>query len=198
MHGGGGMHGGGVCVAGGHMWQGCACWGGEHAWQVACMAGGMHGRGHGWQWGKAAWQERWPLQRAVRILLECILVYHKYCFIQLLLLQLLQSSLSIPFCPLPFYFCDNELWTGSTRRVTSRYSVVFRMTALRFTVKWNTVLPILPKWNSVLCKTELHHPPPPENGITFCSETELFTQNVLLEHHALRHSDFLRMSKNLT
>ena len=38
-----------------------------------CMAGGMHGkdgmcgRGH-------AWQERWPLQQAVCILLECILV----------------------------------------------------------------------------------------------------------------------------
>ena len=32
------------------------------AWQEACVAGGH------------AWQERWPLQQAVRILLECILV----------------------------------------------------------------------------------------------------------------------------
>ena len=33
----------------------------------ACVAGGMHGRG-------ACMQERWPLKRAGRILLECILV----------------------------------------------------------------------------------------------------------------------------
>ena len=46
-----GMHGRGACMAGGgHVWQ-----------------GGVHGRGH-------AWQERWPLQQAVHILLECILV----------------------------------------------------------------------------------------------------------------------------
>ena len=80
-------------VAGGHAWQGmCAWWGcvsqggmhdrehvwlGEgHEWQGgamrgrvgACMAGGgVCGRGH-------TWQERRPLQRTVRILLECILV----------------------------------------------------------------------------------------------------------------------------
>ena len=30
--------------------------------------GGMHGR------GGCAWQERWPLQRMVCILLECILI----------------------------------------------------------------------------------------------------------------------------
>ena len=34
-----------------------------------CMAGGMHG-GRGWV---CAWQERRPLQRTVRILLECFL-----------------------------------------------------------------------------------------------------------------------------
>ena len=46
----------GACVAGG------VCMGEGHAW-----LGGAHGRGH-------AWQERRPLQRAVRILLGCILV----------------------------------------------------------------------------------------------------------------------------
>ena len=41
----------------------------------ACVVGGMHGREHAWQGGMCgrgggpAWQERWPLQRAVRILL---------------------------------------------------------------------------------------------------------------------------------
>ena len=50
----------GTCMAG------CVCGKG------ACMAegmcgGGMHGGGH-------VWQERWPLQWTVRILLECILV----------------------------------------------------------------------------------------------------------------------------
>ena len=35
-----------------------------------CVAGGVHGRGHGGH----AWHERRPLQRTVRILLECILV----------------------------------------------------------------------------------------------------------------------------
>ena len=46
-------------MAGGRVWQG-VCMAG------ACM-GDMHGRGH-------SWQERWPLQRTVGILLECILV----------------------------------------------------------------------------------------------------------------------------
>ena len=48
------MAGGGMCDRG-------------RAWQGACMAGGVHGRG-------PAWQEKWPLHRAVRILLERILV----------------------------------------------------------------------------------------------------------------------------
>ena len=47
-------------------------WGGMHD------QGGMHGRGYVWQGvmhgGGHTWQERWPLKRAVRILLECILV----------------------------------------------------------------------------------------------------------------------------
>ena len=81
MRGGGGWHarwwvcvtGGGICGRGVHG-------GGGHAWQRVCAAGGMHSRGACVAGGGAAWQERWPLQPAVRILLECILVYHKYCF----------------------------------------------------------------------------------------------------------------------
>ena len=59
----GGMHGGGV------MCDRQACMvGGRHVWQGVCMVGGMCGR-------------RRPLQRAVRILLECILVTAKFeCF----------------------------------------------------------------------------------------------------------------------
>ena len=65
-------------MAGGHAWWGHAwqgdmhgrgvcgrltCMAGGHVWQGVCMSGGH------------AWQEKWQLQRAVRILLECILVY---------------------------------------------------------------------------------------------------------------------------
>ena len=75
MHGEGGVHGkrGDVygeeeaCMAKG----GSMAWGGmcsrRHAWQGERVAGGMHGRG--WH----VWQERLPLQRTVRILLEYIL-----------------------------------------------------------------------------------------------------------------------------
>ena len=64
------MHGmakGGACMAkGGHVCQR------GHAWQGGILAGGMHGGGvHG---RGSTWQERRPLQRTVRILLECILV----------------------------------------------------------------------------------------------------------------------------
>ena len=61
--------GGGMCGEGGHAWPG-----------GTCMAkGGMCGEeGHAWPGGmcgrERAWQERRPLQRTVRILLECILV----------------------------------------------------------------------------------------------------------------------------
>ena len=84
----------GVCMAGGmcgwgHAWQGCA-WqgdmhgkGGMHGGESVvqgvhgreCVAG-MHGSWHAWQGGHM-WQERWPLQRTVRILLECILLLHR-------------------------------------------------------------------------------------------------------------------------
>ena len=78
----------GMCGRG-HAWQGMCIAGGIHGREGAymagdCMAGGcvagdMHGRGHVW-WGACmagghAWQERWPLQQAVHILLECILVF---------------------------------------------------------------------------------------------------------------------------
>ena len=81
---GGGVSGRGACMAVGCAWQRGMC-GGGHAWQVR----GMHGRGHAWLghvWqrgvsgmgtciaGLHAWQERWPLQHTVCILLECILV----------------------------------------------------------------------------------------------------------------------------
>ena len=66
MHG-GGMHGGGLhgegCVAGVYMaWE--AHMAGGHAWGARGMCG----------LGGHAWQEKWQLQWAVRILLECILV----------------------------------------------------------------------------------------------------------------------------
>ena len=78
-----------MCVAGE------VCMVGEHAWQEACMAGGMHGGGEGLAYvaGRHAWQGAcvareacmarrcaWQTprdtvnDRAVRILLECILV----------------------------------------------------------------------------------------------------------------------------
>ena len=78
----GGMHGRGACMAGRHTWQGGMCgrgcaWRGHawqggmhdmgHAWQGACMVGGMRGRG-------ACVAYTTVKERAVRILLECILV----------------------------------------------------------------------------------------------------------------------------
>ena len=67
----GSMHGRGVCVAGGHAWQGGlhgrgVCVAGGHVWH-----GGMHGRGM-----CVPCQIPWDMvnERAVRILLECILV----------------------------------------------------------------------------------------------------------------------------
>ena len=58
------------CVARGHMWQ-----------------AGMRGRGgvRGKGRGGGAWQERRPLQRTVRILLECILVFDDTRFAKFML-----------------------------------------------------------------------------------------------------------------
>ena len=58
----------GVCMAGGHAWW-VACMVGVCG-RGACMAGGMHGGGHAWKILRHTVNER-----AVRILLECILVY---------------------------------------------------------------------------------------------------------------------------
>ena len=59
----------GACMAGGVHGRG-ACMAGGHAWKGACMVGGVHGRGglHG------RYYELTVNERAVRILLECILV----------------------------------------------------------------------------------------------------------------------------
>ena len=78
MHGRGGMY-GGACMAGG-VWQG-ACIAGGCEWQGMHGRGGMCGRG---VCGRracvvggrvCAWQERRPLQRTVRMLLKCLLVF---------------------------------------------------------------------------------------------------------------------------
>ena len=83
----GGVHGRGACVAGGcvcgrgHAWQG-TCMLGGCIWYGVCVAGGMYGWGDmsarggvACVVGGHAWQERRPLQRTVRILLECVLVF---------------------------------------------------------------------------------------------------------------------------
>ena len=81
----GGMHGRGACVVGGmcdrgHTWQGACvvggCVAGEHAWWRCAWPGGMHCRGVCMAGGHAL-QEIQPLQRTVRILLECILICHR-------------------------------------------------------------------------------------------------------------------------
>ena len=95
---------GGMCGRQGHAWQGGTCMVGAcmaeegmhgrgHAWlRRACMAGGVHGGGHAWQGvcmpggmcgrgvmhggGGHVWQilRDTVNERAVRILLECILI----------------------------------------------------------------------------------------------------------------------------
>ena len=83
VHGRGVMHGGGACMVGGvHGREGMPGREGMHLWGVhgGVHGRGIHGRGHAWQ-GGLAWQDRWPLQRTVRILLECILV--PKCFTKL-------------------------------------------------------------------------------------------------------------------
>ena len=86
----GGMHGGGVHVYGGmhgwggRAWQGacvlgaCMAGGGMHDRGV-CMAGGMRGVGHVYHARPPAryYEIRSVNERAVRILLECILVLKK-------------------------------------------------------------------------------------------------------------------------
>ena len=97
VHGRGGMRGrggawtakGGGMYGKGHVWQeGCAwqgeCVVGEHAWWGeawcgACVEGGScTARDMCGGQELRAWQQRWPLQRTVRIILECILVSGLY------------------------------------------------------------------------------------------------------------------------
>ena len=74
------VHGGGACVAGeackgvcvGDVCGGGMCGSGTCMVGGACMAGGMRGR------LCAYVQERRPFKRAVRILLECILVSNDF------------------------------------------------------------------------------------------------------------------------
>ena len=89
-----------ACIWGACMAGGGTCMAGGHAWQGACMAWHMHGRGHVWwgAWmaggcvwqGMSAWQGAcmagghvWQIlqdmlnERAVHILLECILVVYR-------------------------------------------------------------------------------------------------------------------------
>ena len=69
----------GSCMTGGVRGRGHAWWG-EHAWQGTCVVGGMCGRGHAWQVGMHGTHAPQEIlrdtvnERAVRILLECILV----------------------------------------------------------------------------------------------------------------------------
>ena len=90
---------GGMDGGGGHAWSG-ACMARGCAWQTgACVAGGIHIR-----WvcmvgvfmgvcmaGAHVWQERWPPLRAVRILLECILVNFALKYTHCLVLEQLMS-----------------------------------------------------------------------------------------------------------
>ena len=63
-----------VCMAGGHVWWGCVH--GRGAYMVgACVeGGGMHVGGHAWHTPPQQILRDMVNERAVRILLECILV----------------------------------------------------------------------------------------------------------------------------
>ena len=125
-----GVHGWGACVAGGHAWEGwrgacmarghaClgggACVAGGHAWWGACMVracveGGVRGRGHAWQ---GVCVTRMPPgqilrlgltvnERAVHMVLECILVYNIFnsaCD------SVYGKMLSYNNCDIGSYFC---------------------------------------------------------------------------------------------
>ena len=91
-----GMHGRGAGMAGGmHGWEGVhgrGCVHGRgHVWQGACMAWGMHGRGMCMARGMCMPQQiLWYMvnERAVCILLECILVFIR-SYTNMLMLQTL-------------------------------------------------------------------------------------------------------------
>ena len=80
---------GGGCIAGGGMAGGRGCaWQGGMCGNGACMVGGVHGmggvhgRGHVWHGGSCMAFTLWQIlqdtvnEQAVRILLECILVFN--------------------------------------------------------------------------------------------------------------------------
>ena len=114
----------GVCLAGGvcdggHAWQGRHAWqGGMHgrgrAWQGACMAGGhawqggMHGRGGMHGGGPCMPPRHHEIRsvdaRAVRILLECILVLKTYCICPNFAIQIMCPKQVI--CPIQI-ICPN-------------------------------------------------------------------------------------------
>ena len=78
---------GGACVAGGgvhgrgwHAWPGGMCGWGSAWWE--CMAVGMCAPGQTCPWDMHG-RKKWPLQRAVRILLECILVWEMWSVVDL-------------------------------------------------------------------------------------------------------------------
>ena len=78
-----GMNGWMVCVLGWHVWQG-VCMVGVCVAGGACMEGVyMRGMcvGGGVCMAGACTQERWPMKQAVRILLECILVFQDFTFL---------------------------------------------------------------------------------------------------------------------
>ena len=67
----------------------CVVWGG------GMYCGGMHGKGDVCGWGRA-WQERRPLQRTVRILLERILVLNNILLTE-------KINFDLVFCLVPYF-----------------------------------------------------------------------------------------------
>ena len=115
----GGMCGRGVCaVAGACMAGGHACWEGVFGtgcvWQGACMAGGTCSARGGVACvvGGHAWQERRPLQRTVRILLECVLVFFCRCTASGRRCVCVATAWIYPWC-------TTVLWTTIQNRMTT-------------------------------------------------------------------------------
>ena len=74
----GGMRGRGTCVAGGMHGVGGHAWQGEYAWQGAFMAGGMRGMHACRPPTDTTKYGDTVNEQAVRILLECILVFYSF------------------------------------------------------------------------------------------------------------------------
>ena len=75
----------------------------------ACVVG-AGGRGWGW-WGQSCVQERWPLKRVVRILLECILVSNifgtTYFHLRSLLFEVISQMGNMSLSKKKHYFLGN-------------------------------------------------------------------------------------------